>query len=54
MAKSFKMFREEWDDEWGGEDDTSYGKDQKLQERRDIRRKKTSEKLARFEEREEK
>ena len=53
MTKSFKKFREEWDDEWGSEDDTSYGKDRKLRERRDNRRKKTSEKLSRFEDREE-
>ena len=52
MTKSFKRFREEWDNEWGDEDDDSIGKDQKLRERRDNRRKKTSEKLSRFEDRE--
>lgn len=53
MTKSFKKFREEWDDEWGDSDDDSRGKDRKLRERRDIRRKKTHEKLSRFEDREE-
>ncbi len=52
MTKSFKKFREEWDDEWGSDDSDSRGKDRKLRERRDNRRKKTSEKLSRFEDRE--
>lgn len=51
MAKSFKKFREEWDDEWGNDDDESRGKDRKLRERRDNRRKKTYEKFSRFEDR---
>jgi hypothetical protein len=50
MTKSFKKFREEWDDEWGNDD---YEKDRKLRERRDNRRKKTNEKLSRFEDRDE-
>lgn len=53
MTKSFKKFREEWDDEWGNDDDDRRGKDLKLRERRDSRRKKTSEKLSRFDEQDE-
>lgn len=47
MAKSFKKFREEWDYDW--EDDVG-DKDRKLQSRRDQRRKKSAEKLSRFDE----
>jgi hypothetical protein len=50
MAKSFKKFREDWDDEWGNDD---HEKDRKLRERRDNRRKKTNEKFSRFEDRDE-
>ncbi len=53
MTKSFKKFREEWDNEWGSEDDDHRGKDRKLRERRDSRRKKTYEKFSNFEDREE-
>lgn len=49
MAKSFKKFREEWDDDWSDDDNDTRSKDWKLQARRDQRRKKTSEKLSRFE-----
>lgn len=49
MTKSFKKFREEWDDEWGDNDDDVRGKDRKLRERRDHRRNKTNEKLSRLE-----
>jgi hypothetical protein len=48
MTKSFKKFREEWSNEWGENDDDFQGKDRKLRERRENRRKKTSEKLSRF------
>lgn len=51
MTKSFKKFREEWDNEWGDDDDRE--KDRKLRERRDNRRKKTYEKFSSFEDRDE-
>jgi len=51
MAKSFKKFREDWDDEWGDEDRRD--KDRKLQSRRDQRRKKVEEKYSRFENKDE-
>jgi hypothetical protein len=51
MAKSFKKFRDELDDEWGDDDNETRRKDWKLQDRRDQRRKKTFEKLSRFEDR---
>lgn len=51
MTKSFKKFREEWDDEWGDNDEDRRGKDWKLRDRRDQRKKKTSERLSRFDER---
>lgn len=53
MTKTFKKFREEWDDEWGNDDDYRRDKDRKLRDRRDNRRKKTSEKLSRFEDQDE-
>lgn len=46
MPKSFKKFREEWDDE----DDDYRRKDHKLKDRRDQRRRKASEKYAKFDE----
>ncbi len=49
MAKSFKKFRDELDDEWGEDDNDVRRKDWKLQDRRDQRRKKTYEKFSRFE-----
>ena len=40
MTKSFKKFREEWeDDEWGDGDDRSYRRKQKQMEKRKARRK---------------
>jgi hypothetical protein len=47
MPKSFKKFREEWDDEWGNDNDFRR-KDEKLRERRDQKRKKTHEKFSKF------
>jgi hypothetical protein len=47
MAKSFKKFREQCDDDWS---DDSDDKDRELQKRRDQRRKKTAEKFSRFDE----
>lgn len=51
MTKTFKKFRQDWDDEWG--DDDRRDKDRKLQSRRDQRRKKSAEKFSRFDERDE-
>jgi hypothetical protein len=40
MAKSFKKFREEWeDDEWGDNEDRSYKKKKKQLEKRKANRK---------------
>lgn len=49
MTKTFKKFRESWDDDWSDEDDRR-SKDQKMRDRRENRRKKTNEKLSRFDE----
>lgn len=50
MPKSFKKFREDWeDDEWGS-DDEHRGKERKMKKRREKRREKLSEKLSKFEE----
>jgi len=51
MPKSFKKFRDEWDDEWGDDDYRRKSKDRKLRERRDEKRKKTQDKFSNFEER---
>jgi hypothetical protein len=50
MAKSFKKFREEWDDEWGSSDEDTRRKEKKMMNRRDKRRIKAQEKNSRFEE----
>lgn len=40
MAKSFKKFREEWEeDEWGEDDDRSYSRKEKRMEKRKENRK---------------
>ena len=51
MAKSFKKFREEYEDEWG-DDNESRQSERKKMKIRDQRRKKAKEKSARFEENE--
>lgn len=49
MPKTFKEFREEWDDEWGHSDDNDRRrKDEKLKHRRDERRKKAGEKFSKL------
>jgi hypothetical protein len=48
MAKSFKKFREEYDDEWGN-DDRRVNEKKKMQIR-DERRKKAQERFSSFEE----
>lgn len=49
MPKTFKEFRNDWDDEWGDNgDDDRRRKDQKLKHRRDERRKKAGEKFSKF------
>lgn len=48
MPKTFKEFRNDWDD-WSDDDDDRRRKDQKLKHRRDERRKKAGEKFSRFE-----
>ncbi len=53
MPKTFKKFREEWDDEWGDDDDDRRYKDRKLKDRRDQRRKKAGEKFSKFDEKDE-
>lgn len=50
MAKSFKKFREEWDDDWNSDDDDTRRKEKKMMSRRDKRRIKAQEKNSRFEE----
>jgi len=53
MAKSFKKFREEWeDDEWGN-DDYNRKKDRNLENRRQKRRSKIAEKFSAFEDKDE-
>lgn len=34
MAKSFKKFREEWEDEWGHDDQRGRGKKDKMEKRK--------------------
>ena len=48
MAKSFKKFRQDWDDEWGNEDEDERRKSDKMKNRRDMRRKKSSESMHRL------
>jgi hypothetical protein len=43
MAKSFKKFRSDWNDEWDNDVDD---KDRKLQDRRNDRRKKSKQKFS--------
>jgi hypothetical protein len=50
MAKSFRKFREEWDDEWENNDDDVRRKERKMMTRRDKRRVKAQEKSSRFDE----
>jgi hypothetical protein len=50
MAKSFKKFREEWDDDWDNGDDDVRRKERKMMTRRDKRRVKAQEKNSRFDE----
>ena len=49
MAKSFKKFREEYDDEWGSDDDHRRSEKKKMKIR-DQRRKKAQERYSRFDE----
>ena len=49
MAKSFKKFREEYDDEWGNDEDYRRNEKKKMSIR-DQRRKKANERNSRFEE----
>lgn len=46
MAKSFRKFREDYDDEWGTDDDDFRRKDNKMKHRRDKKRQKMSEKYS--------
>lgn len=49
MRKSFKKFQDdEWDDEWGNDDDDFRRKDKKMKNRRDKKRQKINDKLTRF------
>jgi hypothetical protein len=49
MAKSFKKFREEWeDDEWGTSEDDHRRKERRMENRRNKRRDKIQEKFASF------
>jgi hypothetical protein len=50
MPKSFKKFRDEWDDEWDSGDEDFRSKNNKMRDRRDMRRKKVNEKLSTFDE----
>lgn len=50
MAKSFKEFRKQWDDEWDDDNDMKY-KDKKLQSRRDQRKRKAGERNSILDER---
>ena len=50
MPKSFKKFREEWeDDEWGN-DDEHRRKDRKMESRRQKRRQRVNDKYSKFDE----
>ena len=53
MAKSFKKFREDYD-EWGSDDDEVSIKEERMQQRRDRKKTKRQEKLANFSEAEDK
>jgi hypothetical protein len=46
MAKSFKKFREECDDEWSYDDDEVRRKERRMEKRRDKRRDKFQEKYS--------
>jgi hypothetical protein len=50
MAKSFKKFRDEWDNEWEGDDEIVRNKEQRMQNRRNQRKTKAQEKYAAFDE----
>lgn len=50
MAKSFKKFRESYDEEWGNGDDERRRKDRKKKNIRQQRRNKAKEKLLTFSE----
>jgi hypothetical protein len=54
MAKTFKKFREEYD-EWGLDEDNSVSaKEERMKNRRDRKRNKRQEKLANFDEKDDK
>jgi hypothetical protein len=46
MAKSFKKFREDYDEEWGSGDDAVDDKEYRMKQRRDRKRLKREEKQA--------
>jgi|GEM_PF-3112199 hypothetical protein len=46
MAKSFKKFREYYDEEWGSGDDDVHDKEHRMKQRRDRKRMKRDEKQA--------
>lgn len=49
MAKSFKTFRQDYDDEWGDPKDRDFRKkDKKMKSRRDERKKKVHDKFSAF------
>ncbi len=50
MAKSFKKFRDDYDDEWDMTDDDVSFKEQRMQARRDRKKTKVQEKYSVFEE----
>ena len=54
MAKTFKKFREEYD-EWGLDEDNSVSaKEERMKNRRDRKRNKRQEKLAKYDEKDDK
>ena len=46
MAKTFKKFREDYDEEWGTGDDAADDKEYRMQQRRERKRMKREEKNA--------
>ncbi len=46
MAKTFKKFREDYDEEWGMDDDDVQDKEHRMKRRRDRKRMKREEKNA--------
>ena len=48
MAKSFKKFREEWEDDEWGDDDDHRRKERRMEKRRKKRRTKVQEKYSAF------